>query len=213
MQRRLGLAAIIGAAMAIIGNAALFAVTPKVPADRLSWPLTPHAYVFMQLFFALTQALLAAAVVGLVRSDVVRRGRGALILGAVAVTGMALTVAGELVLILVRNDDADAAAVAAASTVFGVGLLLADIGLIGIGVLALRQRRWPAGWAALPLVLALFQLLVVTPISLAEGFTSVASNVAIGIADALTALMGVQVMRTSAAEPAQVRAAASAVRA
>jgi hypothetical protein len=195
--RRCGLAAIAGAALAILGNAFLFVVNPAVPDDRLSYPLSPQAYVPMQLFFALTQALLAAGVVGLVYSDVVRPSRAARVLGRLAVVGMLLTVPGELVLILVRRAAADASSVNTASSVFGLGVLLADIGLIGIGVLALRQRRWPRPWAALPLVLGIFQLFVVTPVSFTFGFAGVASNVVIGIADVLTALIGVSVIRLS----------------
>jgi hypothetical protein len=193
-NRTLGSCAVLGAALAIAGNAWLFVVEPQVPHDKLSWPLTPHDYVFMQLLFGLTQLLMALGIVGLTRADIVRRGLGSRLLSAAAVTGMMLTVPGELVLILVRTDDADASAVSAASTVFGLGVLVADIGLIGLGVLALRHQQWPRPWAALPLVLGLFQLFVVTPVSLAAGFTSVASNVAIGIADLLTAVIGLQVI-------------------
>ena len=194
MSRFYGLAAITGAVSAIVGNAALFAVDPVVPKHELSWPLSAHDYVFMQIFFAFTQLLMAAAVVGLIRSNIVARGRAACIFGRLAVVGMSLTVPGELVLILVRRDDANASAVNNVSGVFGLGVLLADIGLIGIGGLALRQRRWHWAWAALPLTLGVFQLLVVTPVSFAAGFTSVVSNVVIGVADALTALIGVRLL-------------------
>lgn len=192
---RCGISAIAGAVLAIAGNAALFAVTPSVSENKLSWPLSAQQYVFMQLFFALTQALLAAGIFGLVRSDVVRPGRGARVFGGLAVTGMALTVPGELVLILVRHADANAGAVGAMSSVFGLGVLLADIGLIGLGILALRQHRWPGAWAGLPLMLGAFQLLIVTPVSISQGFTSVASNVAIGAADLMTGLIGVALLR------------------
>lgn len=202
---RCGISAIAGAVLAIVGNAALFAVDPSVPKGKLSWPLSAQQYVFMQVFFALTQALMAAGIFGLVRSDVVRPGRGARVFAGLAVTGMALTVPGELVLIVVRRADADAGAVAAMSSVFGIGLLLADLGLIGLGILALRQHRWPAAWAALPLVLGVFQLLVVTPVSISQGFTSVASNVAIGAADLMTALIGVALLHLGVTDERAVR--------
>lgn len=192
---RLGISAVAGAVLAIAGNAALFAVDPSVPASKLSWPLSPLPYVFMQLFFALTQALMAAGIAGLVHSDAVRPGSRARLFGGLAVSGMALTVPGELVLILVRGNDADAGSVAALSSVFGLGVLLADLGLIGFGILALRQRLWPWAWAALPLVLGLFQLLVVTPVSISQGFTSVASNATIGVSDLITGLIGVALLR------------------
>ncbi len=198
MKRTTGIAAIIGAVLAIIGNATLFAVHPVVPKAKLSWPLSSHTYVFMQSFFALTQLLMAVGIYGLTRAVIaVRPVRAARIMGGLAVTGMALTVPGELVLILVRGDDADASTVGTLSSVFGLGLLLADIGLIGLGVLALRSGCWPRAWAALPLVLGAFQLIVVTPVSISTGFSSVASNVVIGVADALTALIGVRLLQTA----------------
>lgn len=210
MTRNAGIAGIVGAALAIVGNAALFAVHPVVPSSKLSWPLSPRSYVFMQVFFALTQLLMTVGIFGLTRSDAVRPGRAARVLGALAVTGMSLTVPGELVLILVRGDNADASAVSTLSGVFGLGVLLADVGLIGLGVLALRQRRWSRGWAALPLALGAFQLIVVTPVSLAAGFTSVASNVVIGVADVLIALIGIRLLKaTSIRQPVQARAAAA----
>jgi hypothetical protein len=58
------------------------------------------------------------------------------------VTGMLLTVPGELVLILVRRAAADASSVDTASGVFGLGALLADVGLADIGVMAVRQCQW-----------------------------------------------------------------------
>ena len=211
MFRSSGVAAIIGAVLAIVGNAVLFVVPPAVPTTMLSWPLSPSAYVWMQLFFAVTQLLMAAGVFGLTRSDIVRPGRAARLLGTLAVTGMALTVIGELVLIFVRDDLSDASAVSMLSGVFGLGVLLADVGLIGLGILALRQRCWPRAWAALPLALGVFQLVVVTPVSLAQGFTSVASNVVIGIADLFTALIGIRLLALGARdEPGRMSAVSSA---
>lgn len=93
--------------------------------------------------------------------------------------GMLLTVLGELVLIPVASSD---------------------VGLIGFGVLARRLRRWRAGWAALPLVLGLFQLLVVTPVSFALGFASTGSFLVIAVADLLTAAIGFGLLRNPVAD-------------
>jgi hypothetical protein len=104
-------------------------------------------------------------------------------------------VPGELVLIPVADSTIDAASASAASTLYGFAVLLTDIGLIGFGVLALRQRRWPDPWRLLPLVLGLFQLLVVTPVSLSAGFASAAAFVVITAADLLTAGIGMVLVR------------------
>lgn len=95
----------------------------------------------------------------------------------------------------VAGSKTDSSAASAASAVFGLGVLLADIGLIGYRVLALRQRAWPTPFAALPLTLGLFQMLIVTPVSLAAGFTSTASFVVIAAADLLIAAAGVSLLR------------------
>jgi hypothetical protein len=93
------------------------------------------------------------------------------------------------------RSSVDSGPASAATTFYGVAVLLAQVGLIGFGVLALRHRQWPAGWRLLPLVLGLFQLAVVTPVVLAAGFASIAAFVVIAIADLLTAGIGLALVR------------------
>jgi len=195
LQKRGGLAAIAGALLAIAGNAVVLAASPAVPKNQVSYPLSAHAFQLGQVFFALAQALMAAGIAVLVRSQAVRPGRAGRIFGWLAIAGMALTVPGELALIPVAGLDADAASASAASTLYGVAVLLTDIGLIGFGVLALRQHRWPAAWRLLPVILGVFQLLVVTPVSLSAGFASTAAFAVITVADMLIAGIGVALMR------------------
>ena len=202
LQNRGGWAAIAGGLLAIAGDAFVLASSPSVANDRVSYPLTTHAFQVGQVFFALTQALVAVGIVALVRSQAVRPSRAASVFGWFAVVGIALTVPGELALIPVASANVDGAAASAASTVYGIAVLLTDIGLIGFGVLAARQRRWPAGWRLLPLVLGLFQLLVTTPVALAAGFASTAAFVVIALCDLLVAGVGLALVREpAAAEP------------
>jgi hypothetical protein len=200
VQQRGGSAAITGALLAIVGNAVVLAASPAVPHDRVSYPLSTHTFQLGQVFFALTQALMAAGIVALARSSAVPPSRARRIFGWLAIIGMALTVPGELALIPVAGADIDGVSAAAASTVFGVAVLLTDIGLVGYGVLALRHRRWPAAFRLLPLTLGLFQLLVVTPVALAAGFATTAAFVVITIADLLTAGIGLALVRAPAAD-------------
>jgi hypothetical protein len=195
MERRAGIAAIVGATAAIVGNTVVLLVDPAVGDDRVSYPLSTGAFAVGQVWFALTQALMALGIFALARSTIVAPGRGRSLQGAMAWAGMAITVPGELVLIGVAARDVDSNAAATASSVFGVGIFLADLGLIGLGVLALRQRRWSLPWRALPLTYGLFQLLVATPLSLSQGFASVASYVGIAVADVLMALIGVALLQ------------------
>ncbi|MEV4263122.1 hypothetical protein [Kribbella sp. NPDC049584] len=189
-----GIAAIAGAVLAIAGNTALLFINPVVSEDYLSYPVTPAQFRWGQVFFALTQALMAIGIYALVRSDAVRRTRSTNVFAALAVIGFAITAPGELVLILVADKPFDSTAVNAASTVFGIGLLIADIGLIGYGVAAVRARRWPRAWAALPLILGAFQLFVVTPLAIGVSFTSILTYAAIALADLLVAAIGVRLL-------------------
>jgi hypothetical protein len=199
LQKYGGSAAIAGALLAIVGDAVVLAATPAVADDRVSYPLATHAFQLGQVFFAFTQALMAAGIVALVRSRAVRPSRSRRIFGGLAIVGIVLTVAGELALIPVADANVNGAAASAVTTMYGIAVLLTDIGLIGFGVLALRQRRWPAAWRPLPLTLGLFQLLVTTPVALSAGFASTATFAVIAIADLLTAGIGLALIRESAA--------------
>jgi hypothetical protein len=205
-QKRSGLAAITGTLLAIAGDAAVLAATPAVPHGQVSYPLSTHAFQLGQVFFALTQALMAVGIIALTRSRAVGPGRAGRIFDWLAIVGMVLTVPGELALIPVASSATDAAATSAATTFYGLAVLLADIGLIGFGILALWQRRWPSPWRYLPLTLGLFQLLVVTPVALSAGFASRAAFAVIAVADLLTASIGVALIRQPAADESPVPA-------
>ena len=100
-------------------------------------------------------------------------------------------------LALVADAATDSGRASAASSVFGIGVLLADLGLILFGISALRAAVWPRSWAALPLALGIFQLVVVTPVALGAGFASVAAFLVITAQDLLVALLGWQLVRHS----------------
>jgi hypothetical protein len=131
------------ALLATAGNALVHASLPVVAGERVSYPLSVPAFQLGQVFFALTQALMAVGIVALVRSRAVAPGRTARVFGWLAIVGMVLTVPGELLLILVAGSEVDSAAASAVSAVYGIAVLLTDIGLIGYSALALRQRRGP----------------------------------------------------------------------
>lgn len=190
-----GIAMITGALLAITGNTIVLAAHPNVPADVVSYPLSPHNFRLGQIFFALTQALMALGIVALVRSGIAEPGRRARVGARLAVAGFLLMIPGELVLALVADAATDSGRASAASSVFGIGVLLADVGLILFGISALRAAVWPRSWAALPLVLGVFQLFVVTPVALGAGFASTAAFLVITVQDLLAALLGWQLAR------------------
>src|SRR5260370_17810540 len=133
-----GIAAICGAVLAVAGNAVVLAAHPNAPSNVVSYPLSPHDFRLGQIFFGLTQVLMALGIVALARSGIAGHGRRAVIGAYLAVAGFVITVPGELVLALVANAGTDSGSANAASSVFGIGVLLADVGLILFGVSALR---------------------------------------------------------------------------
>ncbi len=192
---RLALAAIGGAVLAIAGNALVLLVDPHVPADAMSYPLSPGTFRFGQIFFALTQALMSLGMIALARTPLSRRTRSSKVGAGLAVVGFVITVPGELALALVADAVIDSTRASAASSVFGVGIVLADAGLIVFGVSALRARPRRRLAAALPLVFGVFQLGVVTPVSFAAGFASTAAFMVITAPDLLVVLLGIVIMR------------------
>jgi hypothetical protein len=110
---------------------------------------------------------------------------------------MALTVPGELLLITAAGSTNDSTAASLVSAIYGVIVFVVDVGLIGYGVLALRQRAHPALLAVLPVALGLFHLLVLTPVSVAVGFASDASFAAFVVSYLLNATIAVALLRTN----------------
>jgi len=196
-QRQCGWAAISGAVLAIVGDGLVLASSGSVPSDQMSYPLTPHEFQVGQVYFALTQLLITAGIVALVRSGAVWPSRTARAFGRLATLGIAMTVLGELALIPVADQPTNSAGASAATTFYGVAILLTDVGLIGFGLLAVRQGRWPRGWRLLPLLLGLFQLMVASPVALAFGFESLAGYTVIALSDLLIAAIGTALVRQS----------------
>lgn len=190
-----GQAAVAGGLLAVAGNLALLVIPESVPEGMLSHPLSPAAFSAWQVMFALTQALMTCGILGLVASRSGGDGGFARWTGRAAVLGWAITPLGELALIPVADAAADADSVAAASSVFGVGLLIGNVALALHGIGVLRTGRWPWPAAALPLGIALVLLLVVTPVSFALGFASLASVAVIVLADLLVVALGVALVR------------------
>jgi hypothetical protein len=185
-----GAAAVCGALLAIAGNALVLGAAPNAPHDTVSYPLSPHDFRVGQVFFAVTQALMTVGIAALARSGAAGSTKRAAVGGWLALTGFALTVPGELALALVADAGVDSGSANAASAVYGVGVVCADVGLILFGSAALRAGVWPRPRAALPLVVGAFQLLVVTPVALSAGFATTAAFVVIAVQDLLLALLG-----------------------
>lgn len=195
VNSRLAKAAIVGAALAIVGNTLVLLAEPDAASGTVSYPLTPDDFRLGQVFFALTQAGMTLGMVALARTAVSRRTRPAKVGANLAVIGFVITVAGELVLALVADAATDSGRVNAASSVYGIGILLADLGLIMLGLSALRAASQRRTGAVLLLLLGIFQLAVVTPVSFAAGFASLGSYLVIALQDLLIAMVGLAMIQ------------------
>lgn len=196
-----GILGIAGAVIAIALNAVVMFAPPAGVPGLLAYPQSVGAYQAGEIVFALTQLLMGLALLAMVRSRVGGERRIATIAGCLVLVGWAITVPGELILGVVAGEPADSDAVNLATGVYGIGVLLADIGLIVFGILALRARVWSQPWRALPLVLGAFQLLVVTPVLIGIGFIGIPAFTALLVADSLVALIGVALLRQKRTSP------------
>jgi hypothetical protein len=193
--RRAGRAGTAGALLAIAGNAAVLAADPAAPAGIVSYPLSPGAFAWGQLFFAATQALIALTVGVLAARCAQDTGRAGHVAAIVAIVGYALTVPGELVLALVASQPTDSAEASAASSVFGLGLLVGSLALVVVGIVAARAGS-QRGLGALAATLGAVQILVVTPVVLSQGFGGLPAFAIITLADLLVAAIGVRLTLT-----------------
>jgi len=134
-------AGLLGAASGIY----LAVVSPAVGDDQWSYPLTPTGFTWIQIWFvvqhvALVLGLMAAWSAGVAgRTGLARSGH---VLAVGGMVGLTLT---ELVAIVARHDDMDSTRVAVLGAAYGVVSIAAGVGLVLVGLAAMRERVWD-GW-------------------------------------------------------------------
>jgi hypothetical protein len=160
-----GLAAgIVGAAVAI----AIEFADPAVAPSEASYPLTPGAFVWVELALTLVHVGILAAVVALSASRVAGRSRAARIGLALALLGFTVHVLAEFGFVFAATAEVTAPLPATLGTVFGIFTLVAAIGMILAGLGVLRTGIW-LGWRRyVPLAVGLGTLLIL-PLLLIDG--------------------------------------------
>jgi hypothetical protein len=149
--RTAALCGLVGGTLQAIGGIVL-GVMRQSPSNIDTFALGP------ELVFTLLQALLLVGMIGLWRSGDVTQGSRARTLGRIALgaalLSRAIFVGAELLEAFERN---------LANAVFGAATPLLALGMIGIGVTLLMNRRWQAWRPYTALLCGLYPFVVLFP--------------------------------------------------
>ena len=190
-------AALVGAAVAIVLNAIVMFAPAAGKPGLVAYPQAVDDYRSGQIVFAATQLLMGIGLFAMIRCRRAPLSGMGRVGGWLAIVGWAITVPGEIIIGVVADQSVDSDAATVATTVYGVGVLLADIGLILFGIAVIRSRSWWLSWRPLPLILGVVQLVVVTPVLLVIGFIGVPAFAVLVVQDVLVALIGVALLRNA----------------
>jgi len=190
-----GIAALAGGVLAIVLNAVVMFAPAAGTPGLVAYPQTVSDYRAGQVVFAATQLLMGFGLFAMIRSRIARIGTIGRVGGWLALVGWAITVPGELIIGVVANQPMDSDAAGVATGIYGVAVMVADIGLILFGVGVLRSPAWRHTWGALPLALGIVQLFFVTPVLLVIGFIGIPAFIALVVQDLLVALIGTVLIR------------------
>ncbi len=182
-------AGLLGAASGIY-----LAVAPAdVPAERYSYPLDVAGFTAIQIWFVVQHLGLIAGLLGLMATGAAGTGRTGRWGMALALAGMVLLTAMELLSLAAAESSAPSTRIDLLGAGYGVASTLAGVGLVMAGVAVLRAGIWQ-GWARwIPLALGVYVFVPMFP-ALAGPF--VAARLAITGWMLLFALLGVALLTT-----------------
>ena len=170
--QRAGLAGIVGGLVSAAAAVATAVWPTDVPATLLRHPFSVEAFRATLLLATAANVLMLIAVLGLVRSGIVGRGRLGIVGNRLAVMGMALIVPAQLGFVFIANSLDDSTESNSLGAAIGLATTLAAVGLILQGIAVLRDGAW-TGWGRwTPLLAGAFVPLVLIPVQAVwpEGF-------------------------------------------
>lgn len=169
--RTSGLYCLIGAAIATVGAIWTATAPSSVSPDRVSYPYTPATFRFTEVLWTLTHVLVLLGVIGWARSGLAGRSRTGRIGTWIAVAGMALLVPAELGYVFASHAAENSAVDNALSSVFGVAVPVAGLGLVLAGAATLRSGRWPGPGRYTALLCGVLVFVVMLPVQVARPST------------------------------------------
>jgi hypothetical protein len=159
-----GLACIAGGALSIAACVATgIATSGAVSDDLFRHPWSASAFVGVTLALAALHVLILIGLAGLVRSGVAGCSRAARVGGVLALAGTAVLFVAEFASLPVAGQDVDETGAELVGALFGLGSLLATVGLLSLGVATLRAGCWEDWRRFTPLACGIC-LLIVIPI-------------------------------------------------
>jgi hypothetical protein len=158
-----------GAATAVAGAVLAFALQPTTDISDDMWRYPWSSSAAFVVFSALSAALHALVIVGLVafgRSGAAGSSRAATCGIGLAIAGTALLLVGELASIPIRDAGVDDTTAVVVGALFGVASIASTIGFLLTGWATLRARVWHGWHRFTPLAVGVW-LVVLTPVGLA----------------------------------------------
>lgn len=186
--RPLGAACAAGGLLGVLVTTVqvIHATSSSTPDDLWRSPWSSGAFIVVGLLWCVSHVLVLAGLVGLRRSRHGGPGRAAAAGAALAIAGTALILVGEIAGMTIGDRSEDSGAAGAVAAVYGVGTLLAVIGLALLGREVLRTGSWTGWRRGIPLALAgwgvMLLWLPLTPLAPVGSLVIDALFVALGVA-------------------------------
>ena len=142
--RKAAVALVIGALITALGGFASQIVqgSTNVSDDLWRYPWSSDAFVLVSLLWALAHGLVIVGLLGLRRSGIAGHARSAAVGFGLAVAGTAVLLVAELASLPFASQPVGDTGPALVAAAFGLGTLLAGIGLLAAGRAALQSGQW-----------------------------------------------------------------------
>jgi len=152
-------AGVLGAASGLF----LAVVEPQVPDTRFSYPLTAAGFVAIQLWFVVQHLGLMAGVQALWVTGWTGRRRTARAGIVLAQGGLGLLTITELYAVRAAESDYPGPHTATLDALYGISSIAAGVGLVLLGIAALRTGTAPGAGRWLPLALGVWVFVPMIP--------------------------------------------------
>lgn len=140
-----GLFCLLGAVIGVLGALVGLYMSPAVAIDRYSYPLTPGAFVVLEISVIVNHLLLLTGVAGLMRSNAAGGGLGRTGSWTAMVGLVGLTLC-EVGAIMLADSAYPTSQTDALDTGYGITSIAIGIGFILAGIAAIKTGKW-TGWA------------------------------------------------------------------